>query len=113
MIYTSYFGNWRNFPEEFKKVSVARFPPKWTEVDIHSDELSPSVELFTAFKKGEISEEEFDKRYTDHLSTLDPKEIAETYDNSLLLCFEKQCGGCHRNLIIRWLRENRIKVEEL
>lgn len=44
MIYTSYFGNWKNFPIGAYVVSITRFPPKnWSGLEMKN--LAPSEEL--------------------------------------------------------------------
>lgn len=44
MIYTSYFGNWKNFPSNTYVVSITRFPPKnWNGLEMKN--LAPSEEL--------------------------------------------------------------------
>lgn len=44
MIWTSYFGNWKNFSPDAYAISVSRFPPKnWNGLEMKS--LAPSEEL--------------------------------------------------------------------
>lgn len=42
MIYTSYFGNYKNFPEDSYVIGVARHPPPDVENWVN---LAPSAEL--------------------------------------------------------------------
>lgn len=113
MIYTSYFSNWRNFPKNFKTVSISRFNQKWIKVDYHETKLAPSADLLLKYKNNEISEEEYDLIYLEELKKLNPNEIAKEYDNSIFLCYEKKGEFCHRNILSNWLKENNIKIEEL
>lgn len=113
MILTSYFSNWRKFPENTKTISVSRFPPKWAKFDEQLNELAPSANLLLRYKNNEITEEEYDKEYKEQLSGLNPLEIEEKIKGSILLCFEKSGEFCHRNLIRQWLKENGIESEEL
>ena len=113
MIYTSYFSNWRNFPKNFKTVSISRFNQKWIKVDYHEITLAPSVDILMKYKNNEISEEEYDNLYLKELEKLDPKEIEKKYQNSIFLCYEKEGEFCHRNILRKWLNKNKVEIKEL
>ena len=55
MIYTSYFSNWRNFPEGSYAVGIARFVPQWWRGP-NLIALAPSEDLLRQFKNKEIDE---------------------------------------------------------
>jgi uncharacterized protein YeaO (DUF488 family) len=114
MIQTSYFANFRNFPENKKKISISRFTPKWFKEDYNALELAPSAELLKDYKDGLVDDAEYDKRYKkETLDKLDPKEIAKKYKDSIFLCYETDKEFCHRQLVANWLRENGENVEEV
>lgn len=113
MILTSYFSNWRKFPENTKTISVSRFPPKWAKFDEQLNELAPSSNLLMRYKNNEINKEYYEREYLIQLSQLNVFDIAAKIQGSVLLCFEKSGEFCHRNLIRKWLKENGIESEEL
>lgn len=113
MILTSYFSNWRKFPENTKTISVSRFPPKWAKFDEQLNELAPSSNLLMRYKNNEINEEDYEREYLIQLSQLNVFDIAAKIQGSVLLCFEKSGEFCHRNLIRKWLKENGIESQEL
>ena len=114
MIQTSYFANYRNFPDGKLKISISRFTPTWFNEDYNALELAPSKELLLETKAGHVSDEEYTKRYFEEtLSKLDPKKIANKYKDSIFLCFESDGDFCHRHLVSEWLNENNINVDEI
>jgi len=114
MILTSYFANHRNFIPERKKVSISRITPSWFEADEIALELAPSKKLLFDYKEGGVSEEEYIRRYKEEtLSKLNPFEIAQKYNNSIFLCYEKTGDFCHRHIVSEWLEENELLIEEI
>lgn len=114
MIQTSYFANYRNFPDNKNKVSISRFTPKWFEADHNALELAPSTKLLKDYKEGLIDEAGYDKRYKEEtLDKLDPKEIAKRYKDSIFLCYESDDDFCHRQLVAKWLIDNGENIEEV
>lgn len=113
MLHTSYFANHRKFPENYKKISVSRFTPKWFKADHNALELAPSAELLLKYKNNEINDEEYTLIYNEQLSKLNPEEIVKKYENSIFLCYEKDGDFCHRALIRNWLKNNGFEIEEL
>lgn len=114
MIYTSYFSNWRNFPEGFKLVSISCHNPDGATKYFKARPLNPPYWLLKAYKYDGLTEDEYIKHYTKEvLSKLNPEKMKKHLDNSILLCYEKKGDFCHRNLILEWLNENGIEAEEL
>lgn len=114
MIYTSYFANRRNYPEGFKKIRIALWPPKYqVELDGVALELAPTRRLLLSHQGGLITDEEYARDFNIGLKALDPIMIANKYDNCILLCYEKTGDFCHRNLVCAWLNQNGIQCEEL
>ena len=61
-IYTSYFGNYRNFPAGCVTVSIAQFPPKgWHGLELKS--CAPPKEKLMMYKNNEIDEKVFEWWY--------------------------------------------------
>lgn len=114
MIYVSYYGNHRKFPQDFKTVSISRFIPKYMKVDKHAIELAPSQKLLNDYKAGSINNAAYTEIFTkDVINQLNPKEIFEKYDNCVLLCYEKTGDFCHRTLVQKWLNEAGFECKEL
>lgn len=113
-IYTSYFGNYRNFPTNSVTVSITRFPPKgWKGLEIQS--VAPTADKLMKFKNHEIDENIFSWQYLMQLnkdSNLKPRVQAmlrfldETYGNVVLCCYETANEFCHRHLLADWLDMN-------
>ena len=107
MIYTSYFGNYRNFPEGSLIVSVTRFPPKnWDGLELRS--LAPSADLLQKWKNKQVDEKMFELLYLAELENLgmNGKEIAEhlrSLGRDVILCCYESSGFCHRNILNKWL----------
>lgn len=117
MIYTSYFSNWRKFPEEFKRICIARFPPNNCKVDETLIIFAPTEGLLKDYKKNNETKEGYEIRYRkqlDRSSDEELKDILEKYNNSIFLCYEKSDDFCHRHILRNYLKERLgIKLEEL
>lgn len=125
-LFTSYFGNLKNIPEDYLKVAITRFPPKWWKGPVLND-LSPSIDLLNRSKSGDISEEYYIKQYVDELNRLrikegypsmkdmmkDLSEITDTHPAVVFLCFEKKGDFCHRHILSELLTTNGFKCTEL
>ena len=116
-IYTSYFANWRNFPENSFAVGITRIPPNyWSRPNYEI--FAPSRELLMSYRLGEIDENIFRRRYFNELKAreLDPIKVAAEltkYDKDVILCcYEKPGDFCHRHLFADWL-SGVVTVEEL
>lgn len=116
MIYTSYFANYRKFPEEATPVSIALHPPAHWRGE-NNLLLAPDYLLLNDWKAGKLTIVEYTKRY---IALLDAMPITVTkiltkYDeeNRILLCYEKE-GFCHRHLLKMFIRQHKlgIKVQE-
>ena len=115
-IYTSFFSNWRNFPEGSLEISITRFPPKnWTGLELRS--LAPSAELLKMYKNKEIDEYMFAQKYIQEISDrgitrglLNTFFKSLEFDNIILLCYEKKGDFCHRNILASWYGE---EIKEL
>ena len=114
MIYTSYFGNWRNFPEGSVAISITQFPPKtWKGLELRS--LAPSEQTLRQFKNKEIDETIFAYQYLTGLnkdSNLKERvrallmHLNQEHGNVVLCCYETANDFCHRHLLADWLDLN-------
>ena len=113
-VITSYFANAKNFPKNRRMVSISRFTPKWFKPDEEFKDLAPSIRLLNLYKNDEINDIDYEKIYREEtLSKLDPKTIFNRFNNSVLLCYEKEADFCHRDIVSSWLNENGFKSHEL
>ena len=120
MIYTSYFGRLKNFPDNFKPICIARWKPKWYNGKVLLA-LAPPEQLlrwWRASDKNEASRERYVRWYKQSvLNGYDPRAIERIIKYiagdkiPVLVCFEKE-GFCHRHIISKWFRENGIECEE-
>lgn len=113
MIYTSYFANIKNLPENLRLVSIARSTPKYVNCE-KCQELFPDWGIINLVKSNlcKESEEKYTEVYKKQLEKLDAEEIANKLQNSILLCYEKPGDFCHRHLVAKWLRESGISCIE-
>ena len=111
MIYTSYFANWRNFPNNFLPVSIANRSPKGFK-GVFYEPLLPGNRLVNDYKNSIISNLEYTIKYKEKLDRLDPIITCRDLDDCLLLCYEKSEDFCHRNIVREWLSDY-IDIKEL
>lgn len=113
MIYTSYFANIKNLPENLRLISIAKSTPKYVNCEKCS-ELFPDWEIINLVKTNPCkeSEEKYTEIYKKQLEKLDAKLLANKLQNSVLLCYEKPGDFCHRYIVAKWLRENGISCIE-
>lgn len=116
MIYTSYYSNYRNFISGFKIVRISLWPPKY-KYDVRIDkvalELTPSSKLLLAMKEKRITRQQYDDYFNNQLCKLNSVDVANRYNDSVMICYEKPSDHCHRHLVRRWLNDNGIECEEL
>ena len=113
-IYTSYFGNYRNFPANSVAVSITQFPPKgWKGLEIKS--VAPTADKLMRYKNHEIDETIFSYQYLAQLNkdnNLKPRVQAllqyleKQYENVILCCYETPDNFCHRQKLSDWLDMN-------
>lgn len=97
MVEVGYLGNWKNYPDDEKKILVMR--------NRGNDELAPSVKLLEDWKKGQISWEEYERRFREEMERPESREKIEELRNRVgagenirLICFEKN-PPCHRFIL--------------
>lgn len=110
MIYTSCYKEWKS--DKFTTYSISR--------DCGKDAgysgkcylgLAPNASFWKVWRNniGKISEEENNKYYVQEywkevLSKLDPEEVYNELDNSVLLCYEPNYEFCHRHIVAAWFK---------
>lgn len=124
---TTYFSKMKDIPDDYNKIVITRFPPKWLEIDkskkIHLfQSFAPSKEILLQYKKdgdwGDYVEKfnhymkycaEF-KRIAATMS----KNINERNSKYALICFEKDGEHCHRQLVANYFKDvHKIEWEEM
>ena len=133
-IYTTYFANIRNLPDNVVPISITlKSPPGWAGAELKK--LAPPYQLLKTYKQSTMSINidkndvyvYYIKRYFESvLSQLDPESVLselellaeERYCGSdkdydiALVCFESPVDFCHRHIVAEWLRWHGIKCEE-
>jgi hypothetical protein len=117
-IYTSYFANLKNLPDNVCLISICGKAPDWY-TGIQYKALAPKYWFFKKYK--EDGDEEF---YTlafqrdvcgalnAYATLLDLQKLAGD-KIPCLLCYEKPGDFCHRHIVAEWLHNNLgVHVEE-
>lgn len=126
MIYTTYFAQLRNLPDNVIPVSICGKAPNWFN-GLQYKKLAPKYGFFMEWKQTHDNSyyiEHFNAEVLAPLSalmvltelqTMLPEELktvmqAPFYSNSdwhiALVCYEKPQDFCHRHLVAKWLNEN-------
>lgn len=117
-IFTSYFDNIGNIPEDMVTISIAGKCPDWymrNEFKV----LAPKYGFFMEWKKNKDNNYYIKHFNEEVLNLLDADDIAHRLCNIsdgkdiVLLCYEAPDDFCHRHLVAKWLCENGYYVEEL
>lgn len=131
-IYTTYFANIRNLPDNVVPISITlKSPPGWAGAEFKK--LAPPYKLLQMYKEA-ISAKDLDKdkvkdyyqkRYNELvLSKLDSVSVLEELKliaaecaleedfDIALVCYETPSDFCHRHLVSYWFNSNGIKCKE-
>ena len=108
-IYTSYFGNYKNFPDNVKVIQIARMPVK--NGSAHWIELAPSEKLLKAYKNNQIDKYVYSIKYKEELTNKfgSPEQCLKWLEargggqDLLLCCYEAPGDFCHRHVLTEWL----------
>ena len=112
-IYTSYFANYKNIPQEYQCISVANtkpdslFIPEWALV-------RPAWNLVQHLKSKTIAFNDFAYYYSRQLETKPASYYIEAlrhYSTGrpvVLMCWEKDYNECHRKILSYWLQMNAL-----
>lgn len=109
MIYTSSYNNWNSDICKSYSISGNRGKDANYEGECYP-KLAPKLGFWKIWHEniGVLSEEENNKYYIREfynqvLSKLDPVEVYNELNNSVLLCYEDNTEFCHRHIVAAWL----------
>lgn len=126
MIFTTYFAQLHNLPENIIPVSICGKAPEWYK-GLEYKKLAPKYSFFSEWKINHDNDyyvEHFNTEVLDQLFPLKvvtelqmrlPEEVKNKmklpfYNNPdwhiALICYEKPEEFCHRHLVAKWLNEN-------
>lgn len=92
-------------------ISIARYSPFWFYPVEQMPEIAPDKNNIKLLKSGEMTEEEFTKRYIKKVEPL--LDGIEFKHGSVLLCYETPDEFCHRNILAKMLSARGYEIEEL
>lgn len=109
MICTSNYDE--KFDDRIRRVSISGDRGKGKNYDGECFQaLAPTRDFWDVWKanKGNVPEEQntlfyFTEYYRRVLSKLDPQDVYDQLDGSVLLCYEKSHDFCHRHIVAAWL----------
>lgn len=126
MLLTTYFSKIKEIPEDYTKLVITRFPPKWLNVEefpkMHLCKgLSPTASILNKYKKTNDWDEykrsfkkEMLKKGTECKRYFElVKRHIEKGNNLCLICYEKDYKHCHRYIIAKELEKRGIEWKEL
>ena len=122
MLYTSYFGNLANLPDNIVPISICGKAPDWYK-GMQYKKLAPKYDFFMKWKANHDNEYYIKCFNEQVLSKLDAQRV---YDELLymcgkfsidksefcLICYEKPSDFCHRHLVADWFNKNGIECKE-
>ena len=116
-IYTSYYAQIRNMPEDVCPISISRGIPDWYKGDSYTD-LAPTFDMIALAKAGRY--DDYTREYEEEvLENLDADEVVESLQDIAgdkcvcLICYEKPSDFCHRHLVASWLEDYGYSCEEM
>lgn len=115
-IYTSYFANLKNIPDDVVPISICRKPPSGYN-GLEYKRLAPSSSLLSAWKK-EPDEKAYRKVFNNILNRLDHRMVLGDLihlsggRDIVLVCYEGPSKFCHRHLVAEWLNKYGYDVTE-
>ena len=121
-IFTSYYANIKNIPDDYILVSISGGLTKEIEnsIDYWDKYFAPSLDIFTEFKKSELpnKEEIYVRRFKDEvLGNRDINEILKSWTDKfgkdkkyVMLCYETPEDFCHRQIVAEAI-ENKYGIE--
>jgi uncharacterized protein YeaO (DUF488 family) len=122
-IYTaSYFAPLNHY--HGRKMIVSNSVPKDMDMGfyIKLESFVPPWKIVNAFKKDEITWDEYKKEYLDFLNKRDRdfaqremffiKDVLSVGEDITFCCWEKDAGYCHRRLIVEWLGTKGFEIDK-
>lgn len=122
MIYTTYFAQLRNLPENIIPVSICGKAPSWYK-GLQYKKLAPKYDFFMEWKKNHDNDyyiKCFNEQVLGALSAndviLDLSRMICSFNvgesDICLVCYEKPDDFCHRHLVAQWLCANGFPCTE-
>lgn len=108
--YTGYFAKLKTYEKDgLLPVAICGKSPEFYK-GLEYKKFAPSWSIFSSWKKGFITDEEYAKRFKNEVLNKLNKEEITNYINSfnediIFLCYEKSNDFCHRHIVSKWLRE--------
>lgn len=119
MIYTTYFSNLVNLPDNVIPVSICGKAPDWYKGKQYK-KLAPKLEFFKVWKQTHDNAYYIANYAQLVLSHLNPYQVyQELFDGVpegctvALVCYEKPNEFCHRHLVADWLASAGYQVKEI
>lgn len=115
-IYTSYFANLKNIPDNIIPISVCRRSPKGYS-GLEYKILAPSSVLLSEWHRNH-NEDDYRFNFAKQLASLDASKILDVLNymsnghDIVLVCYEGPSKFCHRHLIAKWLNKHGYDVKE-
>lgn len=108
MISTSSYNDWKSDKYITYSISGNRGKDANYQGKCYS-KLAPKLSFWKQWHDniGKVSDEENNRYYVQEywnqvLQKLDPEEVYEKLDNSILLCYESNTDFCHRHIVAAW-----------
>lgn len=124
MIYTSYYANKKNFPDNAVLIQISRGLPKNFPINCRIGSFMPSADLLKDYKNGIVDESKYTERFKRQLLQI-PQELLgyivhklKLYSDKsdvILLCYEGKDKFCHRHIVADFLnfKDSTLNVKEL
>lgn len=118
MIYTSYFANVKNLPDDLYPIAICgRSPEGWNGPEYKR--LAPKWEFFKVWKETHDNDyyiREFGEKVTGKLNAdsivAELMQLCPEGKEPCLICYEKPGDFCHRHLVADWLKDAGYEVTE-
>ncbi len=115
-IYTSYFANLRNIPDDIVPIAICCKLPKGYS-GLEYPVLAPSSALLSEWHRNH-NESYYRQVYCNKLNRLNVHSIIGVLEylskgkDIVLLCYERPEKFCHRHLVAEWLNKHGYDVKE-
>lgn len=117
MLYTSYFAQLKNLPEDIVPISICGKAPEWY-TGLQYKKLAPKYGFFMDWKRNNDNDyyikcynEEVLNQLTVNNVIKDLKSLVGN-KSIALICYEKPFDFCHRHLVAKWFTENGVNCRE-
>lgn len=119
-IYTTYFANLRNLPNDITPIAICgKAPGGWKGLQYKT--LAPKYSFFSVWKQTHDNDYYIKHYYDEVLNGLDATNVIDELmslvpddkpSKVVLVCYEKPNDFCHRHLVADWLQQNGFEVKE-